>query len=146
MNATIYTPSAKQLDDMMSGKIAEPRREELKNFQTLVKGNRDRLLALCEFSAISGEYLEPCCGHVDEAVLRTILEDAVKEVVRGKKVNGKAGQWSAGFMGSRWFDMDAKKYGVTYVRAAFHSKKFTKEGKWNRELPYAIHITVEKAR
>ena len=123
-----------------------PLRKELIAFQKCVKGDGWRLLSLCEVSALCGSAIDPgCCAPIDRKVLKAVDGAAVKKVVEGMEVNGEFGQWSCGFLGSRWFDLKAEDFGLDYVRCAFYSKKHYK-GKWEHDKPYVIQITAEKSR
>ena len=124
----------------------EPLRKELAAFQKCVEGDGWRLLSLCEVSAISGYALDPeSCAPIDPKVLKAVAGAAFKKVAEGMEVNGKFGQWSCGFLGSRWFDLKAEDFGLDYVRCAFYSKKHY-TGKWECDKPYMIQITAEKSR
>jgi hypothetical protein len=121
------------------------RRTELENYQKWVKGNPARLFAITNINAIDGGKIDDCCAIVGKDVCQIVMRDAVKEVVKGLKVNGKRGQWNNGCFGSQWFDMDAKGYGLDYIRCAFYNKK-TYAGTWPEDKPYMIQITIEKAK
>jgi hypothetical protein len=127
--------------------FAENLTKELKAFLKCVKGDPRRFLALTECGAICGSKLDSdSCKPVDRQVLNSVMIDFIHLVVGGGfKVNGKSGDWSVGFMGSRWLDMNAADYDVDYVRVAFYSKKYY-NGVWPHEKPYHITITIEKAK
>jgi hypothetical protein len=139
--------SKDEIDEMFNPVSNQERGKELEDFTKCVKGNPSRFMALCNMTVICGSELEAfCCKPVDKDILRRILRDAGEMIIYGNmKVNGKVNNWSNGNIGSRWFDMDAKKYGVNYIRGAFYSKKHYKS-EWKCDTPYAINIIVEKAR
>ncbi len=126
---------------------ADNLKKELKDFLKCVQGDASRFLALTDYGAICGSHLDSqCCKPVAGEIIQQILRDFIFMVVRGGfKINGKPGDWSVGFMGSRWLDMNARTYNVDYVRVAFYSKKHYK-GVWSHEKPYHITITIEKKR
>jgi hypothetical protein len=126
---------------------AENLTKELKAYLKCVKGDPRRFLALTDYGAICGSKLDSgCCKPVDAQIIQHVLHDFISLVVEGGfKVNGKRGDWSVGFMGSRWLDMNAADYNVTYIRVAFYSKKYY-NGVWPHEKPYNITITIEKAK
>lgn len=145
MNHKELTP--KEVDEMLDENLNKKREEELKNFTKCVAFNYERLNALCDISAIDAGGFEECCQPVGKELCRTILRDAVELLLDGSmKVNGKKNNWSNGCFGSRWFDMDAKKYGVDYIRGAFYSKTHYKGGEWKEKKPYAIQIMIEKSK
>jgi hypothetical protein len=121
--------------------------KELKDYLKCVKNNVPRFLAITDFGAICGSSLDPgCCKPVDKKMIQHVLHDFIALVSEGGfKINGKRGDWSVGFLGNRWLDMDAKSYAVDYIRVAFYSKKHY-DGVWPHEKPYNITITVEKAK
>jgi len=127
----------------------EPLRKELKDYQNCVQGNPRMVLAITEVSIVSGHMLEPeMCAPIDRNLLRQIMHDAVMMIVLGMKVNGKPNSWSCGFLGSRWFDMDAEAYGLDYIRCAFYSRKHYQksDGAWKCDKPYMLQITAEKGK
>ena len=124
--------------------IVTKRGEELKNFSKCIANNYDRFISICEISAIDAGFMEDCCVLVGREVCKQIMRDAVVMLISGTmEVNGKINNWSNGCFGSRWFDMDAKKYGVTHIRGAFYTKYEDKD--WNCKKPYKIEIMIEKA-
>jgi hypothetical protein len=142
----ITTPSTAEMDDMFNETKQNARETELINFTKCVAGKPDLLNALCEIEAIDGGSIDECCKRVGREKCIQIMRDAFALLVSGKmKVNGKENNWSNGCFGSCWFDMDAEKYGVDYIRGAFYSKK-TYAGEWNTDKHYRIQITIEKAK
>ena len=122
-------------------------RNELKNFIKCIKGNPGMFLGICEYGGIDGHSLDPgCCVAIDEKLIYTILRDAISIITGNRPIDGKEGNWSCGCFGSRWLDIDAKPYGVDYIRCAFYSRKTHKTEKWKSEKPYVINITIEKER
>lgn len=121
--------------------------KELKDYLKCVKGNASRFLAITDFGAICGSSLDPsCCKPVPPHIIQEVLRDFVQMVYEGGfKINGKPNDWSVGFLGNRWLDMNAESYGVDYIRVAFMSKKNYK-GVWNSDKPYHVTITIEKAK
>ncbi len=133
-----------ELLDTMDG--ADARRKELVAFQACVKHNPGRLRALTTVKIMSGHTMDAeSCVPVRKEILRQILHDAAMMVLAGMRVDGTANNWSNGGFGSRWFDMDAERYGIDFIRAAFYSKK-TYGAEWKYDTPYVIMITAEKAR
>ena len=131
------------------GSEADRRSDELKsdlvNFLKCVQGNAALFLALCEYGAADGHNLDPeCCSPIADHTMQRILRDGLRIMISNKPVNGKPGNWNCGFLGSRWLDMNAREYGLDYIRCAFYSKKCG-GGEWPHSKPYAIMITAEKA-
>jgi hypothetical protein len=125
-------------------------RKETADFQKCVLGNFARLVSLCDIGAVCGSDLDPeSCVPIEATVLRRIVQDFAKEVLAGMPSRDKKDtpylSWNTGGLGSRWVDMDASKYGIDYIRAAFYSKKHM-EGDWPWDTPYMIRITCEKAK
>lgn len=120
--------------------------KEITDFLKFVEGNPERLFAVCHIQYIDGHSIQPAfCSKIEPQLLKTITEDFCALVLSGKmKVTGKINNWSCGFLGSRWCDMDAKKYGLTYIRAIFTSRKY-KPG-YDEEKPYTIRLMIEKER
>jgi len=84
------------------------------------------------------------CVRVSNEKLKQIMMEAVHLLSSGRmKLNGETNNWSVGNMGSVWCDMDAKKFGVTYIRIAFYSKS-SYPGTWKFPKPYIVDISVEK--
>jgi hypothetical protein len=135
------------MDDLFINKdVSTKRREELVNFTKIIKGNPERLNALCGIQVIDGSALDECCKSVGMDKLKTIMRDAVALLISGKMVvNGKENNWSNGCFGSRWFDMNAEKYGVDYIRGAFYTKKES-GSEWKHAKSYHIQIIVELAK
>ena len=125
---------------------SDAKRDELIAYQKCVLGNNPgRLDALTKFYCVDGSKLDPeCCVPVPKYLKDAIMKEVVQKILVGMKVNGKPGNWSCGELGSRWFDIDADKYGVDYIRVAFYSKKG--DAKWDEDKPYLIVVTVEKGR
>ena len=123
--------------------------KELKAYLKCISDNPARFLALTEYGAICGSDLDPdSCVPVDKSLIQEVLRDFITLVVNTNfKINGKENDWSVGFLGNRWLDMNARSYGVDYIRVAFYSKKHYKNPTaWSSDKPYHITITIEKAR
>lgn len=129
---------------MMEGDGIEEMRAELTNYNKCVAGNPTRFNALTTVKVYDGHDLDgDCCKPIDKNVMGEITQEIMRKIVFGKmKVDGKMGQWSCGFMGSRWFDYEDDR--LTHCRVAFHSKKFHKT-QWKQATPYGIVITMEVA-
>lgn len=143
--ANFSIASGAAVDKMMNSDEHEKKRKELSTFLSCAKGNPDFLVKNCTFASICGSRLDPgSCAPTSKDVRMSIFAELLRLLKKGQQVNGKKNNWSNGCFGSRWCDMDAKKYGVTYIRAAFYSKKFH-EGEWKHPTPFFIVITVEKS-
>jgi hypothetical protein len=139
------------MDEFPQQDKVEVLRKELIDFQKCVKGNPQRLLALCDIGAIDGHQLDSeCCQPVSAITCQAVMREAVLKIATGMSVDGKDGNWSCGFLGSRWFDLDASDYGCAYIRCAFYSRKHfndkasDKEAVWPCDKPYMLRITIEK--
>lgn len=134
-------------DFLVSNEKADEREKMLENLVKITKNNIGLLDALCEISVVDGAKVDSeCCQPVDKNLLVIIMNDAVALLTSGKmKVNGKLNNWNNGCFGSIWFDLDASKYGVDYIRCAFYSKKDYK-GNWKCSKNYRIQIMVEKSK
>jgi len=123
----------------------DERRKEMANYTKCIAGNILRFNALTKFVCIDGYGLDPeSCVPTNRDVRRKIMDDFVKIVISNPKIDGKINNWSSGGFGSRWMDMDAKKYGLDYIRIAFYSKKFSEE--WEHDKPFVLEMVCEKAR
>jgi len=133
------------IDKMMNKNNLEAKRKDLENYIKCVTCNIERLTGLTDISAIDGAALDPySCKKMSRDVLRAVLDEFVKIAISNPKINGKMNNWSTGGFGSIWMDMDAKKFGIDYIRVAFYSKKFQDE--WKHDKPYSIQITCEKSK
>lgn len=132
--------------DMFNDEHIEVLRKELKDFQKCALRNPQRLEALCDFVVVDGSKIDSeLCKPVSENCKRGAAEEAFYKIVTGMPIDGKKGNWSCGFMGSRWFDLDAEEYGVDYIRCAFYSKKHY-QGTWKYAKPYVLAITIENTK
>jgi len=140
---TISDPA--EIEKMLNQDQHAKKEKELKTFLSCAKNNFDFLQRNLTLASICGSHLDPeVCEPVSRELRSRIARDLVTLLINGQKVNGKMNHWSNGGFGSRWCDMDAKKYGVDYIRAAFYSKTFS-DGDWSHPTPFFIGITVEKA-
>jgi len=122
-------------------------KDELSTYLNVVKDNPMMFSKITDFYFVCGSNLEPdCCSPIDEKTKSAIIPDVVFKIVSGMKIDGEFENWSCGFMGSRWFDMDAKKYGISYIRVAFYSKKLNGSQRNGGNKPFSIVITAEKAK
>ena len=124
----------------------EAMRQEVRDYQRCVTKNPARFLALTDCRAVCGSALDSeCCAPIPRKVLEQVLQHAVYRILDGDmQIKGGYNNWSVGFMGSRWIDLDASQWGLDYVRCAFYSKKFF-QNEWKGDKPYKLHITCEKA-
>ena len=126
--------------DLPTNERVDALRNELTNFLKVVKKNPQLLAALCEFGVVDGARFDP---YLLKPCTKDQLNGAgaiiIQKVLNGQQCNGKEGQWSCGWMGSRWCDIEAPDFSA---RCAFYSKRFYK-GEWKREEPYFIQLTVE---
>lgn len=137
------TTNPAEIQAKMDG--VEAGRAELTAYQKCVKGDMGRIVALTYISGVDGASLDPeSCTPISKSLIQAICHDVVLRVAAGMKVNGTPDNWNCGFLGSRWFDIDGDKYGVDYIRAAFYSRKSSKN--WQSPKPYAIIVTIEKSR
>lgn len=110
----------------------EPKREELTTWATLVRGRPDRFTALTSLG-VSNEVFRANKEVIREGIRRILSTEM--------KVDGSPGNWSCGFLGSRWFDYT---HNGKDVRVAFYSKKHYPTGKeWKFKEPYAITFAIE---
>jgi len=149
MSATIKSISVAEEAEMF-GPGANERlavlRKELADWQKCVKGEYFRLCGLTQICAIDGHRLDAGnCAPIEKALLKRVMADFVSIVLEGRPITGGQGNWSCGFMGSRWLDMDASKYDLDYIRVAFYSRKHFKDN-WTCDKPYIIQITCEKGK
>ena len=123
----------------------DPMRDELKNYLKCIHKHPKVMSELTRFIVEDGSIHEP-------RLLKKVSYDTTMEVgcgivqmlLNGKmKVDGSEGNWSVGFMGSRWFDYEHEQ--LDYCRVAFYSKKFYK-GEWKSNKPYLIKATMEMAK
>jgi hypothetical protein len=124
----------------------EAMRQEVRDYQRCVKQNSARFGALTDVQAVCGSAFDSeSCAPISRDVLRAVLAHAVTRIIDGEmRVTGGTNNWSVGFMGSRWIDLNASEFGLDYVRCAFFSKKFFK-GEWKGDKPFKIQIICEKA-
>ena len=125
----------------------EQLRKELEIFLNCVKGNYANFQKLCFFSLVDGHKLDPTvCDPLDKQTLHAVGFHFINLMLDGKqKINGETNNWSCGFMGSRWCDLNAADFDLDHIRAAFYSKKHY-QGEWKYEKPFVIQITCEKAK
>jgi hypothetical protein len=134
-----------EINKMMNKNNLEAKRKDLENYVKCVAGSVEMLSGLTNISAIDGVALDPyACKVVGRDVLRAVMDEFVMIATNKPKINGKMNNWSTGGFGSIWMDMDAKKFGIDYIRVAFYSKKFQDE--WEHNKPYSIQITCEKSK
>ena len=150
MTTIVEKNENESVDEFMSrvsdGADIEYQRKELEVWTKIVKGSPERFFAATTVSPVSGHRADPgSCGEVSDDALRRISMDFVRLCIIGTQVNGKTNNWTNGCWGSRWMDMNPKKYGVDYIRAAFYSKKNFK-GEWKGDKPFLVQIMIEKAR
>ena len=146
--ASAYTLSEGAPAALFNDELIEQLRTELGNFQKLVTGKRDMLLALCDIGGVDGHQLDSSsCAPISDHTIQAVLQHVVQIIVNGAKLNGKPKGWSVGFMGSRWMDIPAEPFGLDYIRVAFYSKKHYKgDDGWDCPKPYLMRVTCEKAR
>jgi hypothetical protein len=122
-------------------------KQDVLNFQKVIRNNPQRLIAIADFGIVSGQQIDPeSCGHIDPAVLRLIIGEAGHILTSGNpKINGKTNNWSVGAFGSVWMDLDARKYGIDHIRLAYYSKTTSKDG-WSWDKPILLRITAEKSK
>ena len=120
--------------------------KELETFLKCCKSNPDFLDRNLALYVLDGGNLDPhCCKVIDTDVKSKVAQDFFKLLLAGQKINGKDENWCVGWMGSRWCDMKAERYGLDYIRCAFYTKS-SYEGEWKHSKPYVIQITAEKAK
>ena len=147
MAYTVSCPALNELDNMMSEQRHNQLRKELATYTKCVKGNFMRFLALTDLITYCGSQLDSdSCAPVPQEVLNQVTKDFLDLLIEGDmRIDGKMNNWSCGSFGSRWCDMSAKKYGLSYIRVAFYSRKFDKLPLLV-EKPFYISITCEKAK
>lgn len=122
-------------------------RTELENFTRVIKNKPLCFFALCELGFIDGANVDDCCEPVPTETMARVKKDVFEKLMSGDMmVDGTDGNWSVGSFGSRWFDLDAKAYGLDYIRGAFYSKSFAEDGVWEHDKPYVIQVMVEKSK
>ena len=120
-------------------------RKELQTYLNVVKDNPMMFFHLTSFGAIDGHTLDPeCCKPIDNSVLQKVCKDALQQILQGMKVDGTPNNWSCGFLGSRWFDIDTDKYNLAHIRVAFYSKTSSPKLIEKYGKPFVIQITCEK--
>jgi hypothetical protein len=126
---------------------AEKNENELDNFIKNSRNNPKWFAENCSVFARDGFYISPRdCALVGRKTCEKIGTDACDMIVMGNmKNNGKKNNWNVGGLtGAVWFDMNAKKYNVDYIRGVLLSKTtYSKE--WTSDKPYQIIITIEKS-
>ena len=140
-------------DFFLSDEKLDKNQKELLDFWKCVHNRPDLFFGLCEVGYIF--YSARVVGDED-APERVLSKQEVCE--RSKKLihwflsteqvcNGKKGGWSNGFFGSRWFDKDYRKEGLT-VRVAFYKRsqeaRKEDEKRGGKGMSYALHFTWEE--
>jgi hypothetical protein len=114
---------------------------ELEKFLQCVKGNEQRLHALCNLKTIYYRDDNPIDWisktKEEHDSVEMLTEKMIKRILSGEQeVNDKKGQWNNGCFGSRWYD-DRNTY--TECRVAFYSRKTEKD--WKHDKPYLLGFT-----
>jgi hypothetical protein len=126
---------------------AKAKGDELTNYLKVCRGKSELLFGLTTISMVDGWLIEPeCCVPAGKELCYAAARECVRRIILGCGVNGKDGNFSNGCFGSRWMDLNvwARANGLTHVRCAFYSKKFSEN--WAHDTPYSIQVTIEKAR
>ena len=134
-----FTARAITMEDLPTKEHVDALQTELTNFLKVVKKNPQLLSALCEFGVVDAARFDSSMTRCTKDQLNGAGAIIIQKVLNGQQCNGKEGQWSCGWMGSRWCDIEAPDFSA---RCAFYSKRFYK-GEWKREEPYFIQLTVE---
>jgi hypothetical protein len=136
-----------EINDIFNESKQNERRDELEAFLKVIVGKPHLLEGICEFGFVDGSNVSDCCAPIPDfqALSHRIFHELVINMLKGMKANGKAKQWKCGFLGSRWLDMDPRKYGLDSIRCAFYSKKYA-VSEWKYQKPYVIQIMLEKAK
>jgi hypothetical protein len=123
----------------------DPMRDELKSFLKCISKNPARASALTKFIVEDGSiHMPSMLMPVPMDIRNEIACSVVQRLLNGKmKVDGSEGNWSVGFMGSRWFDHEDDR--LAHCRVSFHSKKFYK-GEWKSDKPYVIRMMLEMSK
>lgn len=122
-------------------KEIDSKHKELRTYLDVIAYNPNR------FNALTCVVVKDFGGYCDLIPLTKeerdkYSQEIMMKIVHGMEINGKKGQWSNGFMGSRWFDWE-NKITKTSCRVAFYSKKYQKD--WDFPKPYAITLSFEKS-
>jgi hypothetical protein len=151
MSATVLTGDA-LLKRMSAAEAShEKRSQEVRVLQEVVKGDLLRLSKMIDISVVCGSKVDSeSCARLPKAKLEEVLRSFVKMILEGiphaddvpEEQRYETPCWCIGGLGSRWIDLDAKSFGLDFVRAAFYSKAEV-EGKTKK--PYLIQIMCEKA-
>jgi hypothetical protein len=143
-----YSISFPDVSSLFNEEKSSKQLKELETFLNCCKGNQDFVMNQLNIYTVCGSELDSdVCVPVPRALRSEIAQDLYGLLIKGQKVNGKPNHWSNGCFGSRWCDLDAKKYGVTYVRCAFYSKSsYDPKKEWKQDKPFVIQITVEKTK
>ena len=126
---------------------------EILSFMRCVYRNPNRLFALCNFAGedYGSSYNDGFCQAIDETTRQSIMKDAFLYIIQGNIpiYDGHSEEyhlkWHIGEFGSRWFDIDPKKYDVSSIRVAFYSKKVDTEFNAFDDKHYAIVVLMEKS-
>ena len=120
--------------------------DELTIYQKVVKYNPQMFYKITTASFVCGSDIDPeSCSPITEEIKNSIIRYVFSKILDGMKINGEFENWSCGFLGSRWFDIDASKFGISYIRVAFYSKKYNPQSVIG-DKPFFITITAEKSR
>lgn len=120
--------------------------KELDIFLKCCKGNATFIRKNVGFQLISGHTLCAELEVVDIDDMLRIAHFLGALLAKGQKINGETNQWSNGCFGSRWCDIDPEPFGCDHIRAAFYSKKHSKDFPEDCEFPFVISIIAEKIK
>jgi len=140
-------------DFFLSDEKVNKKMKEMMDFWKCVHNRPDLLFGLCEIGYIF--YSARVAGD-ERAPDRVLSKEEV--CMRSKKLldffiyteqvcDGKKGHWSNGCFGSRWFDKDYRKDGLT-VRVAFHKRSQEErqkdEKRGGKGHQYSLYFTWEE--
>lgn len=131
------------------------RSQEMRVVQNLIKGDLATMRRLISVSSVCGSAMDSeSCARIPKSKLQEVLLDFIDMLMIGiphaddfkpDELDGMdklPPMWMCGGLGSRWIDLDARKYGLDFVRVAFYSK--AEQPKLDK--PYALQIMCEKGR
>jgi hypothetical protein len=147
MSYRIQTMNTEQIKEFFEGgERTDMLTKELETLLKVVKLNPDRLSQLVDIRGVCGSRLDPeACVPIPPGTLLEITAELAMDMIKGMKVGDKDSQWHVGGLGSRWYDIDPRPYGLDYIRCAFYSKRSYNKP-WTFKTPYIIQITCEKGR
>lgn len=124
---------------------SEKNRKELENYLSYVAGNQDLLESITtikmSYSIFGGMRPIDSLPQFRIDRIKTLTEKILKKILSGKmKVDGTRGNWSNGFLGSRWFDIDSASVALT-CRVCFYSRKELGKSAKN---PYLLGLCFEE--